>query len=46
MKWALCGLARKWIGRRRRGLGMESFPRIFKMGLFSRRLLLCEESGM
>jgi hypothetical protein len=45
MKWALYGLLNKWI-RRRRGLGMESFPRIFKMRLFSKRLLMCEENGM
>ncbi len=25
---------------------MESFPRIFKMRLFSKRLLMCEENGM
>jgi hypothetical protein len=37
MKQALYGLLKKWM-RRRRGLGMESFPKIFKMGLFSKRL--------
>jgi hypothetical protein len=36
---------KKWI-RRRRGLGMESFLRIFKMKLFSKRLLMCEENSM